>query len=138
MNAIIIERHHYTTSLLKGLSCCSFCITFKHCACAEVFICFVFTNLVKIFKNVHNFDLLWCYIKQVMNVVIRAMIKIFSWGERSSWKYFYLCTHKHSYLYSRSPTKFLIGQLQSHGNIWLTFTSRRSMILLFMWAKICR
>jgi hypothetical protein len=49
-----------------------------------------------------NICLFWYYIKQIMNVFIRAMVRIFSFGERwnvpsfTSWKYSYHCTHKHS------------------------------------------
>ena len=32
------------------------------------------TNL-RILKNFDNFDLFWCYIKQIMTVFIRAMVK---------------------------------------------------------------
>ena len=35
------DHYYYTTSLLNGPSWWTF-ITFKHCACAQVFICFVF------------------------------------------------------------------------------------------------
>ncbi len=39
------------------------------------------TNL-KIFKNFDNCFILVLYIKQIMNVFIRAMVKTFSFGER--------------------------------------------------------
>ncbi len=42
-----------------------------------VFICFVFTNLRFLEKLRYDF-MFWCYIKQIMNIFIRAMVKIFS------------------------------------------------------------
>ncbi len=46
---------------------------------AEVYICFVF-NPFKIL-NFDNIDVFVCYIKQIMKVFIRAIVKIFLMGK---------------------------------------------------------
>ncbi len=50
---------------------------------------FVFyLNNLRFFKKKLRYDFIfWCYIKQIMNVFIRAVVKIFSFGERRNFPF---------------------------------------------------